>query len=170
MAALDDALAQKLGFEEGMGKLREVVVGQMQREYDGLSRLRLKRELLDALSERALFAAPASWWRASSRRSGSAWRRPQGRARRRRGPGARRGRTALRVPHHRRAPGAARLLLSEIGRTAGVVVAPDELTRAMRAEAGRYPGQEAQVMEFFRKNPQAADSLRGPIFEDKVVD
>jgi len=26
------------------------------------------------------------------------------------------------------------------------------------------------VMEFFRKNPQAADGLRGPIFEDKVVD
>jgi trigger factor len=26
------------------------------------------------------------------------------------------------------------------------------------------------VMEFFRKNPQAAESLRGPIFEEKVVD
>ena len=25
-------------------------------------------------------------------------------------------------------------------------------------------------MEFFRKNPQAAESLRGPIFEEKVVD
>ncbi len=25
-------------------------------------------------------------------------------------------------------------------------------------------------MEFFRKNPQAADALRGPIFEDKAVD
>jgi trigger factor len=25
-------------------------------------------------------------------------------------------------------------------------------------------------MEFFRKNPQAADNLRSPIFEEKVVD
>ena len=25
-------------------------------------------------------------------------------------------------------------------------------------------------MEFFRKNPQAAEKLRGPIFEEKVVD
>ena len=40
----------------------------------------------------------------------------------------------------------------------------------MRAEAARYPGQEQQMLEFFRKNPRAADSLRGPIFEDKVVD
>ncbi len=62
------------------------------------------------------------------------------------------------------------LLLSEIGRREGVQVSAEEMTRAMRAEAARYRGQEAMVMEFFRKNPQAADSLRGPIFEDKVVD
>ncbi|MGH3185643.1 MAG: hypothetical protein ACRDOE_27585, partial [Streptosporangiaceae bacterium] len=34
----------------------------------------------------------------------------------------------------------------------------------------RYAGQEAQGLEFFRKNPSAAETLRGPIFEDKVVD
>ena len=62
------------------------------------------------------------------------------------------------------------LLLSEIGRANGITVAADELTRAMRAEAARYPGQEQQVMEFFRKNPQAVERLRGPIFEEKVVD
>jgi len=62
------------------------------------------------------------------------------------------------------------LLLAEIGRANAIAVTPDELTRAMRAEAARYPGQEAQVMEFFRKNPQGAEGLRGPIFEDKVVD
>jgi len=40
----------------------------------------------------------------------------------------------------------------------------------MSREAQRYPGQEQMVVEFFRKNPQAADSLRGPIYEEKVVD
>ncbi len=49
-------------------------------------------------------------------------------------------------------------------------IAPDELTRAMRAEAANYPGQETQIMDFFRKNPRAVDTLRGPIFEEKVVD
>jgi trigger factor len=44
------------------------------------------------------------------------------------------------------------------------------MNRALRAEAMRYPGQEAKLIEFFRKNPQAAENLRGPIFEDKVVD
>ena len=42
--------------------------------------------------------------------------------------------------------------------------------RAMRTEASRYPGQEQQVMDFFRANPRAAETLRGPIYENKVVD
>jgi trigger factor len=62
------------------------------------------------------------------------------------------------------------LLLSEIGRANGIQVGKDELTRAMRAEAARYPGQEQQVIEFFRKNPQAVENLRAPLYEEKVVD
>ena len=41
--------------------------------------------------------------------------------------------------------------------------------RAPSTRTSRYPGQEQQVLEFFRKNPQAAD-LRAPLFEEKVVD
>jgi trigger factor len=44
------------------------------------------------------------------------------------------------------------------------------MARAMRTEAMRYRGQEQQVFEFFRQNPQAADTLRGPLFEEKVID
>src|SRR5260370_798164 len=62
------------------------------------------------------------------------------------------------------------LLLSDIGRVNGISVTADEMTRAMRQEAQRYQGQEEMVLDFFRKNPQAAESLRGPIFEEKVVD
>ena len=31
------------------------------------------------------------------------------------------------------------------------------------------PGQEQKVVEFYRENNEAQNSLRGPIFEDKVV-
>src|SRR5690606_34656204 len=62
------------------------------------------------------------------------------------------------------------LLLSEVGRLNGLQVGQEELNQAMIAEARRYPGQERQVLEFFQKNPQAIDSLRAPILEDKVVD
>jgi trigger factor len=62
------------------------------------------------------------------------------------------------------------LLLAEIGRANSVTVGSDEMARALRAEASRYPGQEQMVLDFFRQNPRAAEGLRGPIFEEKVVD
>jgi trigger factor len=62
------------------------------------------------------------------------------------------------------------LLLSEIGRANGITVAPEEMARAMREQASRYPGMEAQMMEMFRTNQRFAEALHGPLFEDKVVD
>ena len=31
-------------------------------------------------------------------------------------------------------------------------------------------GQEAQVIEFFQKNPEAIQEIQAPLFEEKVVD
>ena len=62
------------------------------------------------------------------------------------------------------------LLLGEVGRRNNVTVTPEELTRAIYTEASRYPGQEKQVVEYFKRTPAALASLRAPIFEDKVVD
>jgi trigger factor len=62
------------------------------------------------------------------------------------------------------------LLMSEIGRTNNITVTDEELARAMRREASRYPGQEPQMLELFRKYPALLDNLRGPIFEEKIVD
>ena len=37
-------------------------------------------------------------------------------------------------------------------------------------EAKKYPGQEAQVFDYFKNNPQALEGLKAPIYEEKVVD
>ena len=63
------------------------------------------------------------------------------------------------------------LLLSEIGRVNGIVVTPDELSAAMRVEAARYPGPGTAGDRVLPQEPAGAiEQLRGPIFEDKVVD
>lgn len=168
--AVDDALAKKLGFEE-IGRVRELITQQIQREYDQMGRLRIKRELLDALAKAANFPVPEGMLDAEF---ASIWERVE--ADRKKGEADDEDKDkddeTLKAEYRAIAERRVRLglLLSEIGRVNGITVAPDELTRAMRVEAGRYPGQEAQVMEFFRKNPQAAEGLRGPIFEEKVVD
>ena len=62
------------------------------------------------------------------------------------------------------------LLLAEVGRSNNITVTQDELNQALVREARRHPGYERQVFDFYRKNPQSADQLRAPIFEEKVVD
>jgi trigger factor len=62
------------------------------------------------------------------------------------------------------------LLLAEIGTTNNIKVADDELNRAVVNEARRFPGQEREVIEYYQKNQQALEQLRGPLFEDKVID
>ena len=32
------------------------------------------------------------------------------------------------------------------------------------------PGEENKVLEFYKKNPEAANAIRAPIFEEKVID
>ena len=62
------------------------------------------------------------------------------------------------------------LVLSEIGSRNNITVSQEELTRAMAEQARRFPGQEKMLYAYYQKNPQALVQLRGPIFEDKVVD
>lgn len=55
--AIDDELGKAVGLEN-LAELRQEVQQQMQRDYDGLTRLRLKRALLDKLAERYDFPVP----------------------------------------------------------------------------------------------------------------
>ncbi len=169
-ATLDDGLAEKLGFEN-MEELRKLISQQIQREYDGLTRMRIKRELLDALADKIDFAAPESMVEPEFNQI---WQRIEADMKADKLDDEDKGKDedTLRTEYRAIAERRVRLglLLSEIGRANGIQVGNDEMQRAMRAEAGRYPGQEQQVMEFFRKNPQAADGLRGPIYEEKVID
>ena len=62
------------------------------------------------------------------------------------------------------------LVVAEIGNQNEVQVTDEEHQQALIAEVRRFPGQEQQVYDYYRKNPQALASLRAPIFENKVVD
>ena len=62
------------------------------------------------------------------------------------------------------------LLLSEVGKEAKITVEPDDVNKAIMDEARKYPGQEKAVFDFYLKNKQAIESLKAPIFEEKIVD
>ncbi|MCB1545460.1 MAG: trigger factor, partial [Rhodoblastus sp.] len=62
------------------------------------------------------------------------------------------------------------LLLAEVGEKAAVKVEDDEVTKALIERIRAYPGQEQQLWDYYRKNPQALGEIRAPLFEEKVID
>ena len=44
------------------------------------------------------------------------------------------------------------------------------MNKALYAQISQFPGQEKEIIEYFRKTPGAIAGLRAPIFEEKVVD
>jgi len=62
------------------------------------------------------------------------------------------------------------LMLTEIGRSNNIKVSEEDTKRAIFEQAKNYPGQEQQIVEYYQKNPEAAQQLAGPLLEDKVID
>lgn len=260
--ALDDELAKAVGLDT-LAELRQEICQRMQRDYDGVARQRLKRALLDKLSEQYDFPVPTGM---IEMEFNSIWAQYEGEKARRaelgeaaagaaaepaaEGPidaaamvapeetalegssdrapaGAEAPKPQEHEPEHQAAahhaishPGStdepidaaaiiapeetalegasdsepavveneedekARiefrriaerrvrlgLLLAEVGTSNNITVSQEELNQALTQEARRHPGYERQVIDYYRKNPEALQNLRAPIFEEKVVD
>jgi len=167
---VDDDLAKKLGADD-LAAVREMVTSRQQQEYDGMSRMRLKKALLDTLSSQAAFPVPAS---IADQEFDHIWQ--QFEAARKAGTqdedDKAKDDNTLKAEYRAIAERRVRLglLLAEIGRVNNIAVTEQELNRALYQRAMQYPGQEAHMLEFFRKYPQLNDGVRGRLLEDKVVD
>ena len=61
------------------------------------------------------------------------------------------------------------LILNEFGEKNNIKVHEDEIKREIQKQINTMPGQEKMVMEYYKKNPSASASLRGSIYEDKII-
>ena len=62
------------------------------------------------------------------------------------------------------------LILNEFGEQNKVKVTEQEIQAEVQKQLRMMPGQEKMVMEFYQKNPQALASLRGTVYEEKIID
>ncbi|WP_072390427.1 trigger factor [Hyphomicrobium sp. CS1GBMeth3] len=169
-AEINDEFAKSLG-AEGLDNLRELVSAQIKREQDGASRMKLKRELLDALEQAHSFELPPSL---VEREFDAIWRQVTEGLQREGKTFADEGKTEDEAKAEYRGIAERRvrlgLVVGEIGDKNKIEVTQDEMRRALMEHARRFPGQEKQVYEYFEKTPGALQELRAPIFEEKVVD
>ena len=61
------------------------------------------------------------------------------------------------------------LILNELGEKNNLKVTEEELKTEIQKQVNSMPGQQKQVLEFYSKNPSAAASLRGSIYEEKII-
>ncbi len=167
---LTDDLAKSMGDESAQG-MRDRMRKFLQENYDGAARMRLKRQLLDKLADAYSFDVPQGLvdvefdaiWRQMERVKADGQLDPEDKDKTD---------DELKAEYRKIAERRVRLglLLSDVGQKNALSVSQDEMNKAVIQEAMRYPGQENAVVEYYQRNPQAMETLRAPLFEDKVVD
>jgi len=61
------------------------------------------------------------------------------------------------------------LILNELGEKNNLKVDEQELKNEIQKQIQSMPDQQQQVIEYYQKNPSAAASLRGSIYEEKII-
>ena len=168
--AIDDAFAKNFGMDS-LDKLKESIRGNMEREFGQASRAKWKRALLDALDKKYAFDLPQGL---VEQEFTAIWAQVEGEQKQTGKSFADENTTeeAARADYRKIAERRVRLglVLAEIGEEAGVKVSDEELNAALMERLRQYPGQEKEIWDFFRSNPQAMAQVQAPLFEDKVID
>ncbi len=171
-APIDDELASKVG-QENLAALKRSIRDEHEGQTKELSRLRLKRALLDALAETHDFKVPNGLW---EREFDTIWKQYE--EQRAADPDAQDPDDAGKSEDEQKADFRAiaerrvrlGLVLSDVGRRNNIQLSQEEINRAVMAEARRNPGREQAVIDHYRNTPEAIEALTAPLYEEKVVD
>ena len=167
---LNDEFAKSVG-SESLEKLKEDIENRIKADYENASRMKIKRQLLDALDEEYNFESPESLVEAEYKAIVSQYEQAKKHNQLDASEKEKSEEELLKeykdIALRRVKLG---LLLSEVGQNAQISIKPEDINAAIMNEAKKYPGQEKAVFDFYLKNKAAVDGLKAPIFEEKIVD
>ena len=167
---IDDEFAKSLGLES-LAKLRDAVKDRLAQEHAGMTRQKVKRQLLDELDKRHQFEPPPTLAEEEFER---VWKSVLQELENEKKTFADENTTEDKAKEEYRTIANRRvrlgLVLAEIGEKNNITVPEEELSRAVMDQARQFPGREQQVWDYYRQHPEAVAGLRAPLFEDKVID
>jgi trigger factor len=170
VAVIDEEFAKKVGFED-VAKLRDMVKSGLEREFGRMTSMKMKRDVLDALDKQYSFELPTKLVDAEFN---GIWNALQNEMKKAGKSFADEDTTEEKATEEYRTIAARRvrlgLVLGTMGEKEAIQVNEQELQQALIGRVRQFPGQEKQVYDYYRNNPSALIELRGPIFEQKVVD
>lgn len=167
---INDEFAKSMG-EESLDKLKENIANRIKGDYENASRMKIKRQLLDALDKEYNFESPASLIDAEYKAIVSQYEQAK---KYNQLDESEKSKSEEELMKEYKEIAVRRvklgLLLSQVGQEASISIKPEDINEAIMKEARKYPGQEKAVLDYYLKNKQAVDALKAPIFEEKIVD
>jgi trigger factor len=169
-SAPDDAWAKQLGFE-ALAPLREALRQRLESEHAQQSRAKAKRALFDALDAAHSFELPPRMVEAEFQQI---WRQVKADFDVGKLDPSDEGKSEEALQGEYRAIAERRvrlgLVLAEIGRRHKLEVSDQEVGQAIAVQARNFPGQEKEIFDMYRRNPNLVAQVRAPLYEEKVVD
>ena len=167
---IDDDFAKSLG-EKSLDDLKEKISARIKNDYEAASRMKLKRQLLDALDKEYNFEVPQSLVDAEYKGIMAQYEQAK---KYNQLDESEKSKSEDELFSEYKDIAVRRvklgLVLSEIGNEAKVNIEPDDINKAIMNEARKYPGQEKAVFDYYLKNKNAVEALKAPVFEEKIID
>ena len=151
---IDDKLATEVG-EKNLNELKNKIREKMQNDFQTLSNLKMRREASEILLKSSTFNIPSKMIDSEFNflKSNSNDKKLDEK-------------DTKKLAERRVKLG---LIINSIADKNNIVVEDTDLTKAVANEASRYPGQEKQVVEFYKQNPNLMQNLKGIAMEEKVM-
>ena len=167
---LNDEFAKSVGAKD-LSDLRSKIEEKITEDYETTSRIKLKRDLLDALDKEYKFEVPQNLIEAEYKAIEKQYKDAKAKNMLDAEEKNRDEKDVLaeykEIALRRVKLG---LLLSEVGSQAKLTLAPEDINKAILNEAKKHPGQEQMVINYYLKNKEAVEALRTPAYEEKIVD
>ncbi len=162
---MDDEFAKKIKFKDAK-ELQDQLKNSIERNYDEVKRAVMKKELFDELEKSAKFMLPSQMvereydvlvQQMNKAGDESADKKEK----------EKKEKLYRKIAERRVKLG---MLLADIAQRKKIEISNDDINRALGQYLRQMPGQEQAIIDYYKKNPQALESLKGQILEDKVVD
>jgi trigger factor len=176
---IDDAFAKNFGAKD-LKDLESMIGNQISKEYESVTDQLLKKEILDDLDKKFTFDLPKGLLddevqnveyslvhekMNELKAKGEKFKHEHDHDKIKLSDSDKQ--TALKIAKRRVKLA---LLLNKTGEENNLKVTPEELKMELEKQLRNYPGQEKNIRDFYQKNPAELTKLKGPIFEDKVVE
>ena len=149
---IDDQLASEIG-EKNLQSLKEKISEKMNSEFKTLSLLKMRRQATELLLNKINFELPSKMVddEVNFLKSNAKDKKEK----------------EIKDLANRRVK--LGVIISSISEKNKISVEESDLTKSVVEEAKKYPGQEQQVVQFYKDNPSMMNNLRGIALEEKVM-